>query len=170
MASQVTYTNLFSESRNNVVALITTTNIPDADVSSVQYRKRIYSRRPDIKSVDFAGYPIIIVYPSIVDPEQEESSLDGKSKKVNWIIEVEIITSDRGYGSKAGQGLSDMDTLSNYFAKTFMDITNRNTLSANSMYFSNFEVTSVEPEIINNELCYVRKIMLSFKSRIKVSI
>ncbi|KKM25258.1 hypothetical protein LCGC14_1596790 [marine sediment metagenome] len=65
MASQVTYTNLFSESRANVIALITSTNVPDPIISSAEYRKWIYSREPDVKASDFKGYPYIIVNPSV---------------------------------------------------------------------------------------------------------
>jgi len=171
MANQVTYENLFSESRNNVIALITTTNIPDASVSSAEFRKRVYSREPDVKSSGFQGYPCIIVHPADVDIEKEKGkgSLDGKSKSIFWDVEVEILTSDRGYGSNDGNGLSDMDTYSNSLVKTFMNITNRNTLSGNSMKFSNTSTTAVGNEIMNNELIYRRSIMLSFESRIQIS-
>ena len=169
MASQVTYTNLFSESRNNVIALITTTNVPDADISSTEFRKRIYSREPDVKDSDFKGFPIIVVHSADLDIEKEGGSLDRKSKFVYWDIEVEVMTSDRGYGSKSGQGLTQMDILSNNLVKTFMDVTNRNTLSTNSMKFSNATTTAVGTEIIEDELIFRRSIMLSFKSRIQVS-
>lgn len=169
MASQVTYANLFSESRNNVVDLITTTNVPDPGISSAEFRKRIYSREPDTKDSNFKGYPFIIVHPADFDPEGEGGSLDKKSKFVSWDIEVEIFASDRGYGSKDGQGLTNIDTISNNLVKTFMDVTNRNTLSNNSMKFSNPTTTSVTTEIIENELVFRRSIMLSFRSRIQVS-
>ena len=171
MASQVTYTNLFSESRNNVVALITSSNVSDPTLSSAEFRKWIYSREPDVKATDFSGYPFIIVHPVDLDIEGEDGkgSLDGKSKFVFWDVEIEIITSDRGYGEKDGTGLTNMDTISNNLIKTFMNITNRNTLSTNSMKFVNPTTTSVGNEVIENELVYRRSIILSFKSRIQVS-
>lgn len=169
MANQVTYTNLFSESRTNVVALITSSNVPDPIISSAEYRKWIYSREPDVKANDFKGYPYLIVHPSDFDVEKELGSLDGKSKFVYWDIEIEIVTSDRGYGKSDGQGLSHMDTISNNLIKTFMNSTNRDTLSTNSMKFVNPTTTSVGTEVIENELVYRRSIMISFKSRIQVS-
>ena len=170
MANQVTYTNLFSESRNNVVALVTSTNVSDPTISSAEFRKWIYSREPDVKSSDFSGYPFLIIHPSDIDIEKELGSLDGKSKFVYWDIEVEIITSDSGYGENDGKGLSNIDTISNNLIKTFMNITNRKTLGTNSMKFINPITTAVGTEVMHNELVYRRSIILSFKSRIKVSI
>lgn len=171
MANQVTYQNLFSESRNNVIALITSTNVPDPTLSSAEFRKWIYSREPDVKSTDFKGYPYLIVHPCDLDIEGEEGkgSLDGKSKFVYWDIEIEVITSDRGYGETDGKGLTHMDTISNNLIKTFMNKTNRDTLSNNSMKFVNPTTTSVGTEVIANELVYRRSIMIAFKSKIKVS-
>ncbi len=169
MANQVTYANLFSESRNNVVALITSTNVSDPTLSDAEGRKWIYSREPDVKSNDFKGYPFIIVHPADLDIERERGSLDGKSKMVFWDIEIEIITSDRGYGEKEGKGLSYMDSISNSLIQTFMNKTNRVTLSTNSMKFVNPTTTSVGTDIIDNELIYRRSIMISFQSKIQVS-
>lgn len=169
MANQVTYENLFSESRNNVVALVTSSNVPDPTLSSAEYRKWIYSREPDAKSSEFTGYPYIIIHPCDLDIERERSSVDGRSKFVNWDIEIEIVTSDRGYGEGDGQGLTNMDTISNSIIKTFMNITNRNTLSTNSMKFVNPTTTAVGTEVMENELVYRRSVIISFSSRIQVS-
>ena len=169
MANQVKYTNLFSESRANVIALITSSNVPDPTISSAEFRKWVYSREPDVKSIDFKGYPYLIVHPSDLDIEKEKGSVDGKSKFVYWDIEVEIVTSDRGYGEKDGKGLTNMDSISNSLIQTFMNITNRKTLSTNSMKFVNPTTTAVGTEVIDNELIYRRSIILSFQSRIQVS-
>jgi hypothetical protein len=169
MANRVIYSNLFSESRNNVVALITQSNVPDPIISSAEFRKWVYSREPDVKSSDFKGYPFMIVNPADSDIEKEGGSLDGKSKFVYWDIEIEIVTSDRGYGDNDGKGLSHMDSISNNLIKTFMNKTNRNTLSTNSMNFSNVTTSSVVTEVLDNELVYRRSLIISFKSRIQVS-
>ncbi|KKL07123.1 hypothetical protein LCGC14_2589190 [marine sediment metagenome] len=92
-----------------------------------------------------------------------------KSKFTFWDIEIEIVTSERGYGENDGKGLTHMDTISNNLIKTFMNVTNRNTLSTNSMKFVNPTTTSVGTEVIGNELVYRRSIMISFKSRIQIS-
>jgi len=169
MANQVTYENLFSESRNNVIALITSTNVPDPLSGSGEFRKWVYAREPDVKSADFKGYPFIVVHPADVDAEKDGGSLDGKSKFIYWDIEVEIVTSDRGYGANDGKGLSQIDTISNYLMKTFMNITNRRTLSTNSMKFANCQTSTVSTDVIDNELVFRRSIMIGFKSRIQVS-
>jgi hypothetical protein len=167
MGSQVTYSNLFSESRNNVKDLISA-NVTNPVVSSGEYRKWIYSREPDVKASDFAGYPFVIVHPSDVDVG-EGGSLDGKSKMVEWNIEVEIVTSDRGYGDKDGLGLSHMDTISNSVISVLLNKTNRTTLSTNSMYFSQPTTAAVSTDIVANERVYRRSIFAPFKSRMRVS-
>ena len=169
MANQVTYTKLFSESRNNVVALITSSNVSDPTISSAEFRKWIYSREPDVKASSFKGYPYLIVHPCDLDIEAEKGSLDGKSKFIFWDIEVEIVTSDRGYGENDAKGLANIDAISDDLLQTFMSMTNRKTLSTNSMKFVNPTTTAVGTEVIENELVYRRSIMISFKSRIQVS-
>ena len=169
MANRVIYSNLFSESRNNVVALITKTNVPDPTISASAFRKWIYSRDPDVKDSDFKGYPFIIVHPADLDIDTERGSVDRKSKFVEWILEVEIVASDRGYGKKDGKGLSHIDSISNNLVKTFMNVTNKNTLSTNAMFFSNATTSGVTTSVLDNELVYRRSIMLNFRSRIQVS-
>jgi hypothetical protein len=169
MANQVTYTNLFSEARNNVIALLTFANVPDPLSTAYEYRKWIYSREPDVKASDFSGYPYLVVNSSNVDINPNKGSLNMKSKEVSWDIEIEIVTSDRGYGANDGKGLTNMDSISDAIVKTFMNKTNRITLSNNSMKFTNPTTTAVGTEIIDNELVYRRSILFGFKSRIQIS-
>ncbi len=171
MAALLTSENFFSEESNNLRALLTSTNVPDPTNSSAGNRKWIYSREPDIKAIDFKGYPIIIVYPASVDFEEEKGkgSVDMKSKSTFWDIEIEVVTSDRGYGDDDGKGLTHIDSISNDVVKTFNNKTNRITLSNNSMKFTNPSTTSVSIEDFHQERVYRRSIMLSFQSRIQVS-
>lgn len=167
--AQVTYENLFSESRNNIVTLISNiSNVPDPVISAAEHRKWIYSREPDVKASDFGGFPFLIINPADVDVE-EKGSLDMKSKPVAWDIEIEIVTSDRGYGEKDGLGLSHMDTISNSIMKTLLNKTNRLSLSSNSMKFLRPVTTGVTTETMADTLVYRRSVMLSFRSRIQVS-
>ena len=169
--AQVTYENLFSEARANVVALINS-NVTDPTITSTQVRKWIYSSEPDVKSSSFKGYPVLVVNHADVDILGEgdnRGSLDGKSKPVFWSIEVEVITSDRGYAGKDGQGATQMDSISNSIMKTFNDKTNKTTLSNQSMKFSNPTTTAVNSDVIQNEKVFRRSILLPFQSRIQVS-
>jgi len=166
--AQVTKENLFSEARANVVALITKANVPDPTTSSAEFRKWIYSSEPSSKNSDFKGYPVLVVNHADVDIG-EKGSVDGKSKSVEWNIEIEIVTSDRGYGSKDGMGASQMDSISNNVMKTFLDKTNRQTLSNQSMKFSQPTTTAVGTEVISNEKVFRRSILMPFKSRIQIS-
>ena len=168
MATRVIYSNLFSASRNNVVEL-TTNNVSDPTTSSTEFRKWIYSREPDVKSNEFYGYPLIIIHPCILDVEKAEGSGDGKHKFVNFSIEVEIRSSDRGYSNNDGKGLSYLDSISNSFVETFNDITNRNSLALNSLEFLTPIVGEVGELTVADELIYRRIITLQFRSRMAVS-
>jgi len=168
--TRVTYANLFTESRNNIVSLISnTSNVSDPFSTTSEFRKWIYSREPDTKASDFGGYPFIIIHPSSFSTEDTGGSVDGKSKKVFWDLEIEIVSSDRGYGDNNAKGLSHMGSISNNIVTTLLNSTNRNTLAGQAMYFSNPVTTTVGSEVINNERVYRRSILISFKSRIQVS-
>lgn len=167
---RITYENLMSEARVNLLALISNNNnVSDPIKSSAQHRKWIYSREPDVKSSDFKGYPYIILPPSDFSPEKEGGSLDMKSKAVIFDLEIEIVTSDRGYGSKDGQGMTHMDSISNAIMKTLLNKTNRLTLQSYGMFFSNPEPGPVDTETRNNELVYVRTIALEYGGRMQIS-
>ncbi len=168
MANRVTKDILFSESRNNVVDLINS-NVSDPTIGSAEYRKWIYSREPDVKSVNFKGYPFLVISSSEVNIHPERASLDMKSKLVSWINVVEIITSDRGYGGKDGQGQSQNDTLGDSILSIFNNKTNRITLSNNSMKFSEPRSAGTVVEPIDDELTFRRTIILNFNSKIQIS-
>ncbi len=165
---KVTYENLFSESRTNVVNLISA-NVSDPIISSAESRKWIYSRIPDTKAADFKGYPFIVVGPTNIDIEKEETSGDGKHKFITFDISLEVMSSDRGYGVNDGLGLSQIDSISNSIIKTFLNVTNRNSLALNSMEFIEPDTGPVETINQNNELVYRRVITLMFRSRMALS-
>lgn len=168
MVTQVTYTNLISESRNNVVDIISK-NVSDPISSASEYRKWIYSRMPDVKDARFKGYPLIIVESSAVDIQSEDSSGDGKHKFVSWSINVEIRTSDRGYGSADGNGLIYMDSITDSVMQQFLSMNNRNTLAENGLKFSTPIAQSVLTSPEQNELIYRRVISIEFRNLIPIS-
>jgi len=166
--AQITYANMLSESRNSVVAIINS-DVTDPIISSKENRKFIYSREPDVNSTKFAGYPLIIVHPSRVEIEKG-GSICGKKKFVSWNVDVEIFTSDRGYGvSGEGNGLSYMESISDDIMQAFCSITNRKTLISYGMAFSQPVFSSINTEAYSNELIYRRSVTLSFRNRIAVS-
>jgi len=167
--AEVTYTNLLSQSRENVLALISSkTNVVDPTTTASEFRKWIYSREPDIKATDFKGWPYIILNPAVVS-FSDAQSLDGKKKRIYWSFEVEIVASDRGFNNQDGKGLIHIDAISDDILQTFNNITNRTSLSSSGMKFSKCDVTTVVPEVLDNNLIYRRSIILSFNTRKAVS-
>ena len=168
--ANITYANLFSEPRNNVVTLISnSSNVTDPATSSAEYRKWIYSRFPDVKSAEFSGYPFIVVRSTDLNTEIPDSSADGKSKMVNFDIDIEIYTSDTAYGNTSGKGLIHMESISDDLAETFMDMTNRRTLKSYGLAFSTIEPTAISEQELKQQKVYQRIFPLTFKNKLQVS-
>jgi len=164
MASSVEYNTMFSQSWQNVKDLINNnSNVADPTTTSAEYRKWVYSREPDVKATNFAGYPFIVVNATMIR-QSDTQTVDGKKRMVMWDCEVEVVTSDRGANDDEGNGLSHIDAISDDLMEVFNSVTHRNTLKGNGMFFSNPEATSVSTEALHNELVYRRSFLLSFKA------
>ena len=160
--AKVDNTNLISEPRNNVVSLISdSNNVSDPVTSSAEYRKWVYSRDPDIKSSSFAGYPFIVITPARIDTSGK-ASLDSSRRFVNWTIDIEIVSSDRGYGDNEGKGLTHNDSITDDILSTLLDTTNRQTLISQGMAFGKPVVSDVLIEPLKKELTYRRIITVPF--------
>lgn len=170
-ADRVTYANLFSESWNNVYQLINNRdNVSDPNSGTGQHRTFVYDSEPDVKSSGFDGYPFVIVYPSVFEQEKiDRSSVDGKSKQVYWIVEIEIVSSDRGHNDAISKGRTSVDSISNEVIQTLNDATNRKTLRSNGLYFVNPDGGSQNQEPLAKEKVFRRSIMLSFQNKLQVS-
>lgn len=160
--AKIDSTNLISEPRNNVVSLISDdSNVSDPVTTSAEYRKWIYSRDPDIKSSSFAGYPFIVIAPARIDTSGG-SSLDSSKRFVNWTIDIEVVSSDRGYGDNDGKGLTYNDLITNDILQTLLDVDNRKTLRSQGMAFGKPVVSDVLIEPLKQELTYRRIITVPF--------
>ena len=169
-AARITKSTLASKARDNLISILDNkSNVADPTTSSAEHRRWIYSREPDAKAANFAGYPYIIVHPTDLDVPNENRSCDMKSSKVYWTLDIDIVTSDRGYGEQDGQGLSHMDAISNDIFETVLDKTNRKTLQGYGMYSPTPLTSSVVPEVRHNERVFVRTISLEYSGKLQVS-
>lgn len=167
--ARVTKSNLLSEPWNNVYTLVkNVSNVADPVSSSAEFRKFVYSREPDVKASGFAGYPFVVVNPSIIDFEDLRSA-NMKSSFVNWAIEIEVVSSDRGMNDAEGQGSKYLDSISDDIVETFNNVTNRHTLKAFGLQFFKPNASGVSVEPLHNELVYRRSFLLTFRSRLQVS-
>jgi len=168
MATAITKSNLFSEPRNNIVDIISA-NLTDPVSSSSQFRKWIYSREPDIKSAGFKGFPIVIINASELDKLKAQRTVDRKSNKVDWTIEMEVISSDRGNGKQAGRGLEYLDSVSDQLVQVLGDTTNLDTLRENLIHNLTFSASGVDTESLADELVFRRTFILNFDTKIQTS-
>jgi len=164
MASEVTYSNLLSESWQNVYDLINiATNVVDPTTSASEFRKWIYTREPDIKANDFGQFPYIIVHPAGISFPGRKT-VDRRKSLIAWMVQVEVVSCDREFNGADGKGATHNDAISDDVLQTFLNVTNRNTLSANSMKFSDPTATAALSEELANTLVYRRTIFLPFRT------
>src|SRR3990167_7887755 len=107
MASQVDRGSILTQGWQNVFDLVkSNSSVADPLKGSADYRKWIFSREPDVKKLGFQSFPYIIVHPATVrfSDAQGRQRLDRKRRIVSWMVEVEVVTCDRGYGYGDGKG------------------------------------------------------------------
>ena len=167
-ASAVTRSNMLSESWNNIYQLLLA-NVTDPTIGSAEFRKWFYTRDPDVKAAGFAGYPFIIIHPSLVDFSTGMKSVDANARMVEWTLEIEVVTSDRGVGNSAGNGASQNDTITDSVISVLNSTTNRKTLRGNSLYDLDITTTSVVVEPDRDTLVYRRTLLVAVRNRMKVS-
>jgi hypothetical protein len=166
MASRVTSSTIFSAAWQNVYDLVNArANI--ADPSGQTTRKFVYGREPDVKSAGFLGFPYIIVHG--VSSTFKGTTVDMKGSEVSFTCVVEVVTSDRGFGASDGQGLTQLDAISDDLVETFNKVSNRKTLSNNNLSFSRPDTSDVVAEPLHNTLTFRRSFFLNFKARMQVS-
>lgn len=165
------YSNLVSEAWNNIFTLLNSKSILADPLSfnSTSRRKWVYSRPPDVKASNFSGYPYVVVWPAALRKSGDAQTLDGRKKDYSWLIEVEIVSSDRGYNDSDGQGLTLLDGVADDVISVFNNDANRNILRANGLFFSDPSAEStpvVEAEA--DTMVYRRSIFIQFRGKKKV--
>lgn len=171
-ASRVDYTSLFSQPYNNVLVLLQA-NLTDPATNLVNSpRKWFYNRKPDTKSISFGGYPFVVIRPSTNAPLGQNTgmqSLDGKHRNLEFALQIEVWTSDRGYGDRDAMGAVDMDTISNQVSQILTNVTNRTTLATNGLFFSNPVASGVASDPLEETMTFSRSFDLTFQARTTVS-
>ena len=170
MASRLDRTNLLTQGWQNIYDLVNTrSNVADPLQASNQFRKFVYSRDPDVKATDFAGYPFVIVHQAMMNVARERASVDMKSKMLIFTVEIEVVSSDRGQGNENDKGLTYNNQISDDIAETFNSKTNKIILHDNAIYFANLLTAAVVPEPRAKEMTYRRSFILGFQAKIQVS-
>jgi len=166
MAEALTKKTLFSQSRQNFVDVIKE-HVDDPVTTPTESRKFIYARKPDSTANDFSGYPLIVVYGSTVDtPSDNNANLHGTSGYIDFGLEVEVRTTDRKYNNSEGKGLQHNDQIFDDLLATLNDQSVRNDLRENNIYNVDISTTGISDDPEDNQLIYVRTMIVSFETRI----
>lgn len=163
-STNVTKDILLSQSYANIWNLLNDKdNVPDP-VNKVD-RTIVYRRFPDVKGIDFQGYPFFTINPATAD--FENYNVDGLSADVGWTIMIEVFCSDRTPNNN-GRGAEWCDELSERILLTLNDGTNRTTLRNYGMANVVPDVSNMAVEDIHQERVFVRTITLRFDKRLTI--
>ena len=155
--------SLFTQAWANVYNLISsniTNPIPEVN-------KFIYKREPDVKAMDFGGYPLIIIFPVSIDIGDRSVSYTSGYTKLE--CNIELRSSDRLNGKHNGRGAEYLDLLSDSLIDLFNDVSNQNQLRQYLMARPKIEV--IDTSIIDaySERIFVRRFRVTFDTRIVIS-
>lgn len=164
----VDYTNIVSQSWQNIKDTIDDrSNVVDP-IDSAGNRKLVYTREPDNKARNFAGFPYIIIYP--VTATFNTRSVSGTIANVDWEIEIEVHSSDNmKHKDYSGQGRQYADQIADDIIQTLNDSSNRITLRNFGMAFVNPALADADIDIIGDETVFVRRFVIPFNKRLTVS-
>ena len=142
-SSNVTKSNLFSQTHANIWNLINNrSNVPNpADASGTN--KFVYERPPRNMGRNFEGYPIIII-PPIELGQLPEGVVSGTKARTTYEISIQIFTADGGSDSSGDPlGAEQLNTISNSVVETLNenDDTLRNYGMKNMMYDGSYDLT-----------------------------
>lgn len=168
MAAELSRRTLYSGVHANVFETLKE-NLRDPATGSLgnTRRKWIYTRRPDVKSLSFSNYPFVVVMPSKVG-ENVGQSLDLSKANLDFEVQIEIHSSDRGTGNQTGLGAQYLDEISDQVHHIFTDAGVRRTLANNGI--SNVRITGEVADVIeeHNETVFFRPFTFAARSRLRV--
>lgn len=166
-AVRLTYVNQFTQAWQNLKDLIDNrSNVPDPSMAnnSSSFRKFVYTRDPDVKGAGFDEFPYIVLPPADVSTSGKQT-LDARHGPVGYSVALEVVTCDRNFGNRDGQGATDNDTIANEIFETLNDVTNRATLRSNGMVELRMTASPAVPEPFKETLCYRRTITITFATK-----
>ena len=132
ISALITKDNYFTQIHANIFNLINNrSNVPDPADSSGN-RKFVYVREPNFMSLNFDGFPFIIV----PDPEtsQENKTNDGSKAFQSESFEIIIMTSDKSSDSDGNPvGAQQMRDIKTNIKKTLDNLSNSRILRNNGL-------------------------------------
>lgn len=159
----LTKSNLFTQSWENLyVEINTRTNVRDPFSAGV--RKFIYSREPNTKSNNFAGFPFIVMPPDELSFENPSVSTTKKDTLHTQIVEV--YSSDNLLnGTINGVGQTYLNQISDDLVKTFNDLTVKARLRGYKIENINIKTTGVQVLELEEETVFVRSFLIEYSTR-----
>lgn len=162
----INHANLFSGTRDLVVYLIDK-YVKDPALPSSQKRKFIYSREPDYNKSFFSGFPYMIVRETGIDYGEEETA-DNSMKTVNASIIIEVVSSDRDFNNRDGNGEKYLDMISDQVHDAIMSEESRILMRQKGLGKPMLTSEPVTPESLSNTLVYRRVFLLEFSRKKKM--
>ena len=151
------YSNIYNIINNR-------SNIPDP-VDSTSTRTMVHTNEPNFGR-NFAGYPIIILFPVIASFTQVSSN--GSKALVEWRIEIEVKSSDNIRGNE-NRGQEFLEAISDDIIETLNNTTNKMTLRTYGMGFINPNIADSDTLYDGDNKIYLNRFIIPFSKIIKVN-
>ena len=168
MTAKVTRTTIESSPYDNVYTIMNNRdNIADPRGSSAEKRAFIHDSDPMVKSMDFSGYPYIVL--ELPTLEYSRESVDASKKFIAWKHMITIRTGkDGGSGNTTDIGRTDMLSICDDLNKTF------NSKSIKQEMFDlgmrQIKLTKIDTDtlVLNQRHVYEARYELTYEIRLEV--
>jgi len=153
----VNNTNIFTEPRDLIKALINS-NVVDPKRGRVNSPRRwIYRQIPDTTSRDFAGYPFIVI--KSVEGDSNEVDLQGCTSDFEMELEVESFVEFNDTNAR-------VDSLSNSIYQILNSFANKKTLASQNLHLISITAGPYDDEEIESKKVNTRKFTITYTATI----
>jgi len=139
----VTTSNLYSESRKVLKTLLDDNVIDPKTGNTNSNRRWVYREFPDTTSMDFSGYPIIVLSGASIDDNPED--LQNYTSDGEFVFSLDIYAEFNDVNARIG-------SISDNVHKTFRIRENQNELAENGLYEVKLSSDGNDTTSVDNKL------------------
>lgn len=153
--AKITYLTLESQAYNNSFSIIDTRAfVPDPrDPAGNHVRTFVYDSDPFMNAYNFELLPYIIVSMPLL--EHEFTTVDGKTRKLNWKQDITVRTAKRGVSQFSNEiGRTDILSIGDSLQALFNSASRRSDLRALGMWNSMIVKDDVSVDVVDGRDIY----------------
>jgi len=154
----VTTSNLYSESRKVLKTLLDDNVIDPKTDNTNSNRRWVYREFPDTTSMDFSGYPIIVLSGASIDDNPED--LQNYTSDGEFVFSLDIYAEFNDVNARIG-------SISDNVHKTFRIRENQNELAKNGLYEVKLSSDGNAPTSVDNKLLSRRSFSITVNATLE---